>query len=215
MTEAKEAMDLTLPRWLRRAPSAVKVRAMLEDGTERIVNVGDPKDNRRWGKCARTLLGLRAVKVEALDAKGDVLRVVDLEDDEQAQERADKKKREREAAESSRVQIARLLKEAYTAGAEAHAEAYKTAFNMNTNMANAVIQAFTKNVTMINGLLRRLAVAEAGTEGEGGGAVERMLAGAIMGGMVPETRGPGRPTNAERAARNGAAHDEDAPEAED
>lgn len=216
MTEAKEPRDLTLPRWLRKNPSAVKVRATLDDGTERIVNVGDPKDNRRWGKCADTLVALRAVKVEALDRTGEVTRVVNLEDDEQAEEREAKRKSAREAAESERVQIARLLCESADNAASRHADAYKQAFDMCAGMTKSIVESHTKQTNLINSLLRRLAAAEA--TGEPGEQVPGIL-GAIMMGQNPMgamvtaakaagVRGPGRPTNG-TAGPGVAATDED------
>ena len=222
MTDPKEPRDLTLPRWLRKNPSAVKVRATLEDGSERIVNVGDPKDARRWSKCADTLVALRAVKVEALDKSGEVVRVVNMEDDDQAEEREYKRKSAREAAESERVQIARLLSEAADKAAARHADAYEKAFNMCAGMTKSVVDSHTKQTNLINALLRRLAAAE-GAGNEPGAQVPGIL-GAILMGQNPMAamaaqaqaagvRGPGRPAS---GANGVAATDEpEDPEGED
>jgi hypothetical protein len=147
--------DLEIPRWLRKAPSAFKVRATLDDGSERMVAI-DPKDKRRWGKCRDTLIGLRAVKVEKLDKAGDVVGVLIMEDEEQAEDREAARAKKKNADETQLVQVARLLKEASNEAALRHADAYTKAFEMMSGMAKGVLEAHNKQVTLINGILRRV-----------------------------------------------------------
>lgn len=167
--------DLEIPRWLRKQPPACKVRATLEDGSERMVAI-DPKDPRRWGKCRDTLVGLRAVKVEKLDKGGDVVGVLLMEDEEQAEDRQAARDKKKHAEESQLVQVARLLNEAADKAASRHAEAYTKAFDMMAGMAGKVLEAHNKQVTLINGILRRVEGAlQQQPEGDGVGGMLQTL----------------------------------------
>lgn len=188
--------DLEIPRWLRKQPPAFKVRATLEDGSERMVAI-DPKDPRRWGKCRDTLVGLRAVKVEKLDKGGDVVGVLLMEDEEQAEDRQAARDKKKHAEESQLVQVARLLNDAADKAAQRHAEAYTKAFDMMAGMAGKVLEAHNKQVTLINGILRRVEGAlQQQPEGDGVGGMLQTL-------MFRQMGLPGAPNGAPHA--NGAA----------
>jgi hypothetical protein len=188
--------DLVIPRWLRKSPSAIKVRATLEDGSERMVPVGDPKDPRRWSKCRDVLVGLRAVKVEKLDKGGDVVGVMLLEDEDQAEERQAAAAKKKQSDETQLVQLARLLKEAANEAAERHADAYTKAFDMMAGMAKGVLEAHNKQVTLINGILRRVENALTQSDPGGGDQVGSMLGQLVMGQMGIRVGPGGAPPHA-------------------
>lgn len=181
--------DLVIPRWLRKAPSAWKVRATLDDGSERILAVGNPKDARRWGKTRDAVIALKAVKLEKLDKGGDVTGVMLLEDDEQAEERKEREAKKKHEGETQLVQLARLLNEGADASAARHEAAYLKSFEMVTKLAGSVLEAHNKQVQLVNALLRRVAAAEAAAaQSEGGGMdpVQMMVMGAMGGqGGIP------------------------------
>jgi len=90
---------------------------------------------RMWVVTEETVLALNPSKIEALDAKGVVLRAHTFErdDDDDHDERA-------AAAEkrSELVLLARLIAEAHDAGARRHAEAYALAFTENTRLVQVL-----------------------------------------------------------------------------
>jgi hypothetical protein len=171
-----------------------------------MLSLGDGKDQRRWVKARDSIIALKAVKIEALDKAGDVLRVMLLEepDDPEAQEAREQKK---QANETQLVQVARLLNEAALNASKMHEGAYLKSFEMVTGLAKSVLEAHNRQVTLINGLLRRIAAAEAhvGDEGGGGGGVQQMLAGILMQGAMGGAASSPLAAAAAAATRNGAA----------
>jgi hypothetical protein len=67
---------MNLVRWLSQQPQPETIRCVTAEG-ERAIRV-DRKAKRPWGEASRAIETLNATRVEALDSKGNILRVSEL-----------------------------------------------------------------------------------------------------------------------------------------
>jgi hypothetical protein len=70
-----------LRTWLRQAPQPDEVRIRDEQDEVRVIAL-DENVRNRWKHAEQAVIGARAVVVECLDAKGKILRTLQLKDDE-------------------------------------------------------------------------------------------------------------------------------------
>lgn len=190
-------MVTPLRAWLRRQPHPNRLRV---DGRDVAIATG----SNHWAKTEETVLAMDPSKVEALDSTGGILRVTTLRDDDELEE-----ERAKPQEESEVVQIARLLNEAHDAGARRHADAYKAAFEENTNLVRILAERLGGLEAAWQQAMQQSAQAQAdailaaakGSEDEdaAGAAIKSLLAGAL----VKQTLGGAKATNGTNGA-NGA-----------
>lgn len=85
----------TLNSWLRKVPQPVAVLVEDADGREQRVEVG--KGARLWAELTKTIEALQPSKLSCLDAKGSIIRSINVE--VEGDEKDDKKKPKSELAE--------------------------------------------------------------------------------------------------------------------
>lgn len=132
---------MIVKHWLRKAPAAVSVNCTTPTG-EKVVHI-DRKGARCWHEAEMTIAALGATRIEACDAKGNVLRVVDLDPAEGAEDAEERD--ELPVAELSKfgrdlTQMSRLLGQAYKDGSNATKDAYATSFQYMTTLVESVMK---------------------------------------------------------------------------
>ena len=177
--------------WIRREPAPVQIRC---DGT-RIIAIGTGK--RRWADAEDAVADIGAIKLEALDEKGNLLRTCTLDGDGQAdgqQADGDKPKRVETVGEIVAV-VGSIYREAYSQAFAASGATIESLTAMNANLSAQLAGTQTAFLSAINTLAEeRMASAE----GDAGGMV-----GQIMGAAASGLLGGGPPPAAPAKA-NGA-----------
>lgn len=198
---SKATVSTNLVRWLKKMPQPV---AILCD--QQRVEV--PRVHSPWREVAQTVLAIGPSKITALAADGSVLRAQTLDsDDDESGGREDMP----QSLPDLQV-FARLISDAYTSGANAQKEAYRSIFEENTKLVRlladrlgALEVAWQRSMQNSAQLMQKVAEANArALEAEAGGSEERQddplsglmsgfLAAQNGGGAVPITTKKGRP----------------------
>ena len=120
---------MNIKSWLRRVPHPVTLR--LDD--KKVLRISEGKN--KWRDIVDAIALEQPVKVEALDADGNVIRVTQLADpDAPADEAAAAKPR------SELAELGALIAGAYKAGAEQHAAAFQMTFAENTKLVQLLAE---------------------------------------------------------------------------
>lgn len=187
MSNATIATNLV--KWLKKMPQPV---ALLCD--QQRVEV--PRTHSPWREVAQTVLAIGPSKVTAIAADGSVLRAQSLDSDEdEGGSRADMP----QALPDLQV-FARLISDAYTSGANAQKDAYKSIFEENTKLVKlladrlgALEVAWQRSMQSTAQLMQKVAEANArALEAEAGGSGEREddpLAALASGFLAAQNRG--------------------------
>jgi hypothetical protein len=120
---------MNVKSWLRRIPQPTKIRF----DKKTLVNVGQGKN--RWKDVFDAIITMQPNLVEALDSEGALIRATELASEEEAKETEEALTTEKQ---SDLAQLGKLLLDAYKAGASAHAESYKLAFEENTKLVTVL-----------------------------------------------------------------------------
>lgn len=208
-------MVTNLKSWLRRNPQPHGIRYTTPDDEERELQLSSNARNR-WKDAADALEEMGAVRVEAMDKDGKVLRVALLRDEDggelhDATERQDKAKAKEYGAIASILDAqGRRISEAYAAGADAAARGQDNLVQV-VNILTAQWSATMSSLHNVSQSLAR-AIRQQGGESEEpdeGDALQKQLLGmAVMrflngGGMpMPGAEQPDPKTS----KKNGAAH---------
>jgi hypothetical protein len=177
-------MVTNLKSWLRRNPMPTSVRYTTVDGEERILELPTGKA-RKWQDTAEALDACDAVRIECLNAKGEVLRVTKRDENEVTTEAAAQAKQElNKAKETAALALVldsqgRRISEAYAAGADAASRGQDNlvqVVNILTTQWSATMQSL-HNVSMNLAKLARQAGGAEGEEDDGMGAQMQQLLG--------------------------------------
>jgi hypothetical protein len=172
-----------LRSWLRKAPKPARVRAVTEDGEQKLIEI--PADARtRWKGLEEAVLACRAATVECLDSNGTVLRAQRLHvDDEQETDGASERREVERFQSRERREMGSLL-DAY--GRQINAAFDRGAAAANTGQEHLVdlVTILTQNlataITNVHNLSVNLANALATGRNEDEGGPEALL-GKVMG----------------------------------
>jgi hypothetical protein len=115
--------------WLMKRPHPAKVRAEFDDGEDRTVRIGESRS--RWRDASEALA--RAVKCEALDSDGELLRVWQTDELDIARAESSAKR-----GEMALVDFARILADSCDRAVLRHAEMTRTAFEQQAILVNAL-----------------------------------------------------------------------------
>ncbi len=189
---------MNLKSWIRRKPVPVQLRVQTSAG-ERVLAL-ETSGARRFAKAEQAVFALEATRVEALDEKGNVLRVSQLEVESDEDDAPVKEAMPESDHAKMLMLFAKLLKEAADEAAQRHANAYEMAFSKQNELL-ALIAA--RLVGMEKGWQQAMTkLGQLAAEGNSGGegdpmqallaaAMPQLLAGA---GMQPPQRPPTPPT---------------------
>lgn len=192
--------DPAFKAWLRRKPKPNRVRATCEDGPDRVVAINARTGASFWNDTIDTLASLRVVRVEALDAEGNVLRSRDVSpDDDQEEEQEEEQEQEAPAplaakpttTDATLIQFAKLLSEAYRNGADAQRASSEVAFTRLVELTNVAFQrldALERAYSRSFSERLRDAQSGAGAATAGGDELQQLL-GAMLGGYVQSQAG--------------------------
>ena len=142
---------MNVRRWLRRDPRPTTIRA---DGRD----IAVPTSGNVWASLEETIASLAPSRLEALDARGAVLRATVLEHDQ-----ADEPVNESRPASSGSPDLfalARIISDAHDAGAKRHADAYGLAFAENTKLVQLLAQRLSGLETAWSTAMRQVAEAQ-------------------------------------------------------
>lgn len=120
--------------WLKQAPQPYKLIADFEDGTTKTIKVGEARSKYRDAELS--LKG--AIRIEAMDREGDVLRVWEAHDAVEREAAATARRGDDSMAMVTRV--AQLLVEAGDHAAERHAQAYQLAYQQQMLLVSTVTE---------------------------------------------------------------------------
>jgi hypothetical protein len=130
-------MITNIRSWLRKPPEAPLVRCQCTDGQTRTLKI-DGKAQRRFWDAEQAILEMGAIKLEALDHKGNTLRMCELAVPEAAP--ADEKREPKSSHESMLSHFADLLAAAYKNGATAAQDQANLAFSKFADLYNNVLK---------------------------------------------------------------------------
>lgn len=187
-----------LHSWLRRSPMPAAVRC----DAKKTIAVGT-NSKTRWRDVMISIDAVGANLLEALDAEGNVLRAMVLEDEDEDEHAKPTEEPKAVNGEHRDVAIARLVLEATDRGALRNADAYKAGFDKLSHLVEMLLQ----RTTALEGIWQRTlenraAELETQPEAEGGG-LEAMLASVLPGLVARNTKPavadaktePPKPTN--------------------
>jgi len=120
---------MNIKSWLRRVPHPVSLR--LDD--KKVIRISEGKN--KWRDIIDVIALEQPVKLEALDADGNTIRMTQLADPEAPADEAAGAKPKGELAE-----LGALIGKAYADGAAAHAKAYELAFGENTKLVGLLAE---------------------------------------------------------------------------
>lgn len=166
--------DLSLRRWLSKQPHPESLAVTYADGSEKSVRIGVARSKFVDAEAACA----NAVHIEALDGKGAVLRVTDLEAPADGAQ-STKGKPPATTQEAMLVRFAELLKDATDAAAARHEAAYRLGFDHLSNLVSA--QASRLNALEL--LYQKMVLAAQPAESE---STADLLAKAILPGLAPD-----------------------------
>jgi len=160
--------------WLRRIPVPSMLRL---DGKRQIV-IGAGKN--KWKDCILNLEAMQPSLVEALDAEGNVLRATNLGGEGSEAVSEEQAKSERKHTELA--ELAGVILEATDRGAKRHADAYELAFSKMTELVTILASRMSALEAAWQGALDTIAAqkSEGGGDGDVGGALVQMIAGAAQ-----------------------------------
>jgi hypothetical protein len=205
-------MVTNLKSWLRRMPQPHGIRYVTPDDEERELQLSSNARNR-WKDAADALEEMGAVRVEALDKEGKVLRVAQLRDEDggelhDATERQDRAKAKELVGLASVLDAqGRRISEAYREGAEA---ASRGQDNL-VQVVNILTAQWTATMQSVHNLSQSLARAIRGQGGgdeehdEVGAGIQQLLGMAAMRMMGMGMPGMGGDAPAPDTKKNGAA----------
>lgn len=193
-------MSFDLRSWLRRTPRPRKLRMETTDGQQKVIDLGSKR--LRWSAVEESVRAAGAITVEALDAAGEVLRAVRLEDeegDERSEQTADDKI-EKAVSKSQAAMAAmfdrygdRMVK-AFQAGAEAASQSQgqlvELVDTLTVHLSHAITGLHTASVNLANYITAHAKEAD----GEGGGneaMLKSVLALALSNAQASATQQPG------------------------
>lgn len=179
--------------FLRKEPQPVTVRVTVAGGEKHLVKV-DVSDPRRWARAEETVEAMGARALECLDAKGNVLRAVNIEVEEEKIEVA---KEEREAGEADPMllglgKLAAHLNAAHNAGAERHENAYKMAFELLSDLTKQCVASMLQMSKSLERANKRLAEVDGAEAVDPADAVPQQMIMLAMQKMMGGSR-PGLP----------------------
>jgi hypothetical protein len=161
-------MSISLHSWLRRPPTPVSLRL---DGKKSII-IGDGKT--KWKDALDAIEAMSPGLIEALNADGHVLRVTQLEQENEAP--AGMAPLDPGSSNSRDVEIARLLLEAGDRAAARHEAAYLLGFNKLAELVTSVMQRNSDVEKAWQDQQRQLVEAASGNGGdEAGGMIGQLL----------------------------------------
>lgn len=184
--------DPAFKAWLRRKPKPNRVRATCEDGPDRTVAINARTGASFWNDTIATLASLRVVRVEALDAEGNVLRSRDVDPDDGADGEEPEEQEEPElppaakptTTDATLIQFAKLLSEAYRNGADAQRASSEVAFTRLVELTNVAFQRLDALERAYSRSFNERLRDAANTPASGGGDDLQGLIGAMLGGMA-------------------------------
>lgn len=162
-----------LTRWLARQPHPASVRVERADGEERTVRVGVARS--KW-RDAESAIGNDAVRAEALDENGAVLRVWEAANAEEI--RGKKEVTAEQAQQQALVRFAELLSESCDRAVQRHTEFVNVAFTQ----LGALVQLYAQRNAMLEKAWHKLLIESA--EAQAAAAGQPDPSDAIIGGIV-------------------------------
>ena len=173
-------MVTDIKHWLRKQPVATSVRCVCADGQVRMVRI-DGKSKRRFVDAEDVIVEMRAISIEALDAKGNSIRMTELEgaaDVGNVPVAANEK-------QSDLAHFASLLAQAYKDGAKATESPTKMAFDTLGHLIQLVLKRLddveARHVKQLNVAARALESAGGGGGDDAENPLMAMLGQFLMG----------------------------------
>jgi hypothetical protein len=179
---------MTLRAWLCRQPHPSSLLCALSDGGERKVRIGVSRS--RWRDAEEACAG--AVRVEALDEHGEVLRVIDLGEPESSSTSSSPSSSEGAMLE----RFATLLAEASDKAAARHEAAYRLGFEH----LSALVQVLSQRLTALEAAWQKALMAAPASEES---AADGQFLSQVMG--LLGSSSPSSPSNANGAKKEGGA----------
>ncbi len=171
---------MNLDHFLRKRPQPV---AVLADGQRVEANGG----GRQWRDLVKTIVALNPRKLSAIDAKGNILRTVDLGTDDLEDDDEDKETTPVVSGEAAQLALfARLLADAYKQGSGQAQPLVQTAMDMvgllSTRLSKAESEIERLRAVNVTQALKigELSMMPAEVD-EGGGVVGALLQGVLQG----------------------------------
>jgi len=124
--------DSQVKKWLSRAPCPARVR--VDESDKKVIVVSNRAN--RWSELEKSLLAMSATTVEALNAQGEVLRVMQLK--EPAEPTHEPQKEEWPASEQA--QMAMVITASNDRAASRHEAIFKMSFDALKEMYQACLQ---------------------------------------------------------------------------
>lgn len=168
-------MSFDLRSWLRRTPRPRKLRMETTDGQQKTLDLGSKR--LRWNAVEESVRAAGAITVEALDAAGEVLRAVRLEDEEgNEREQSDDDKVDKAVSKSQAAMAAmfdrygdRMVK-AFEAGANASSmgqdKLVELVDTLTIHLSHAITGLHTASVNLANYITAHAKEAEGGEGNE-------------------------------------------------
>jgi len=173
---------MNLRSWLRKAPTPHSLRVVTAEGLQDIAV--DQSDARKWARAAETIEALAPTRLDALDAKGKLLRSVPLapvDDDETPA---------KEAAPTSKLaELAKHLNNAADNSAKHVRESTKEAMDAMVRVCGVAVSSLEKVAGSMDRLSRRLEAAQAAVNA--GEAESEDVPSILLRGLVMKQMGPG------------------------
>lgn len=169
-------MSFDLRSWLRRTPRPRKLRMETTDGQQKTLDLGSKR--LRWNAVEESVRAAGAITVEALDAEGNVLRAVRLEDDDGNAPESDEDKSDKAVSKAQTAMAAMLdrygdrMVKAFEAGATASStgqdKLVELVDTLTAHLSHAIAGLHTASVNLANYI-------QATAQNEGGAPNEAML----------------------------------------
>ena len=124
--------DSQLKKWLSRAQQPARVR--LDENERKILRVSSHVN--RWSELEKSILAMGPTIIEALDAKGEVLRIMQLKEPAEPEHKPQKE----EWPDSEQAQIAQIITASNDRAASRHEAIFKMSFDALKEMYTACLQ---------------------------------------------------------------------------
>ena len=173
---------MNLRSWLRKAPTPHSLRVVTAEGLQDIAV--DQTDARKWARAAETIEALAPTRLDALDAKGKLLRSVPIapsDDDETPAKDA--------PTTSKLAELAKHLNAAADNSAKHVREATKEGMDAMVRVVQIAVQSLEKVAGSMDRLSRRLEAAQSAVNA--GEADAEDVPSILLKGLMMKQMGPG------------------------